>query len=481
MSDLKGLTTSLSPLISLAKEVHDSFNSSLVLLGENDSDAVLSHFKALLTTYDKYVSIEIDGEIIFLNSIEEFADIAGLTEWKITVGKSPFKTSENGVQQILFFTPKGYTDWCHYLLNLQPFSPLIDGQVVITVAGIGCSFGGKFITVCDIDADTPVTSNDSSKPYIPISDQVHRLIHVVADNTLKVDPCFFDLSWGDLDSPLAQPLKLLFVTHLAASLAQDIYVKKGELHAVLKGTKRLELPLLPIDGVCITPEMIAHLSEAVSWVYEERAETRHRLVSDRLSIDIEPLQSLVEGALNNITDAVKQARDRYGFVIMERKDAYYKELRDLLKDVRAQADLYAAKVRDLVTSLQRDFLAMLVLLGFTLLPKINQVHTVLTSPPFEIIVFFRILSGYFIVSFILQASSHCRDLSLSYKESQGWFTLIHDYTAQKEWDDNFNGPISKRKNTFYTALMVSFICYAVLALTMWYFFELYNIVKQSCP
>ncbi len=477
MTDLKGLTNSLSPLISLAKEVHDSFNSSLVLFGENAADAVLPLFKTLLVTYENYVSVEFDGDVVSSDNLQEIADIVGPVEWKITVGKSPFKTTKSGLLQIVFFTTNGYVDWCQSILGLQPLSPHIENAVVISVAGIGCSFGGKFITVRDLAEDVPEVSQDTAKPYLPTSEQVHCLIHVVSDKILKIDPRFFDLSWGELESPLAQPLKRVFVTHLAASLAQDIYLKNGELHAVLKGTKRLELPLWSVDYDNFAPAMIAHLREAVSWIYDERAETRLRLVSDRLSIDIPPQQSLVIGALNNISDAVKQARDRYGFVIMERKDAYYKELRDLLKDVRSQADLYAAKVRDLVTSLQRDVLAMLVLLGFTLLPKINQAHDSLIAPSFEMVVFFRILAGYFIVSFVLQASSHCRDLSLSYKEGHDWLTLIHDYTSQKELDDNFEKPIERRKMTFYISLTVSFVCYVGLALTTWYFFELYDLLQ----
>lgn len=477
MSDLKGLIKLLKPLIPLATEIHDPPFSSFVLTGRDEPGRVLAYLEALLASYKKYVSVELDGEEFYLEDVPEIGNISEAVEWKVIVGKSPFKTADNGLQQIPFFTTKGYMDWCNTLLNLRPIYPHIEGPVVVSVAGVGCSFGGKFITVCDIEESLPEVPTETIKPELPNSAQVHRLIHVVSDQILKVDPSFFDLSWGDLGSPMAQPLKCVFVTHLAASLAQDIYLKNGQLHAVLRGTKRLELPLLPIEGDCISPITIAHLSEAVAWVYEERAETRHRLVSDRLSIDIVPLQSLTMGVLTNITDAVKQAKDRYGFVIMERKDAYYKELRDLLKDVRSQADLYATKVRDLVTSLQRDVLAMLVLLGFTLLPKINQVHAVLTEPTFDMVVFFRILSGYFIVSFLLQSISHWRDLTLSYTEGHDWLTLIHDYTSPQELTDNFEKPLKRRKITFYVALFVSFVCYAFLAYVTWYFSDIYKLLQ----
>lgn len=477
MSDLKGLTKLIAPLITLAAEIHDPPHSSLVLTGKNESVRVLSCLEALLVSYDKYVSIVLDEEDISLENASEMRNISGTVEWKVMVGKSPFKATDNGLPQILFFTTKGYTDWCNSLLNLRPFSPHIEGPIVISVAGLGAPFGGKFITVCDIEGSPPEMPTSKIKPELPNSAQVHRLIHVVSDHVLKVDPYFFDLSWGSLESPLAQPLKCVFVTHLAASLAQDIYLKDRELYAVLRGTKRLELPLLPIEGDCLSPIVIAHLSEAVAWVYDERAETRHRLVSDRLSIDIIPHQSLIMGALHNITDAVKQARERYGFVIMERKDAYYKELRDLLKDVRSQADLYATKVRDLVISLQRDVLAMLILLGFTLLPKISQAHTVLMAPSFEMVVFFRILSGYFIVSFLLQSVSHWRDLSLSYTEGHDWLTLIHDYTSPQELKDNFEKPLKRRKFTFFAALSVSFICYGFLAFVTWNFSEIYKFLQ----
>jgi hypothetical protein len=47
-------------------------------------------------------------------------------------------------------------------------------------------------------------------------------------------------------------------------------------------------------------------------------------------------------------------------------------MRELMKDMKAQADLFAAKVRDLVASLTRDILGVLVFIGFSFIGKFDQ-------------------------------------------------------------------------------------------------------------
>ena len=49
--------------------------------------------------------------------------------------------------------------------------------------------------------------------------------------------------------------------------------------------------------------------------------------------------------MNTIERNYEQAKERYSFVMLERRDAYAKELAILLKDLKQQSELYSAKLR----------------------------------------------------------------------------------------------------------------------------------------
>lgn len=467
MIDLEVLSENLAPLFDKANEILES-TFSLDLEGHDATGDTLVCFRMLLTNYPRIISIDIDKERVSLQDITEPTSPLTSIDWCLHVGKKILNKTESGEHRIVFFTKAGFLQWCEQVEPLRTADSLHQGRTMIAVAGFTMSFGGPQLTVCGLNLPPSVVPTER-KPGLPDSRQVHELIHIISDQVLKVNPRLFELSWGAVDCELALPIQRLFVAQLAACLAQDVFVKDGKLYAILRGTKRLELPLLPDTNLTYDFQVIDRIANAVAWVYEERAETRHRLLSDRLSIDIDPSNSLVEGLFANISEALKQAKERYGFVVMERKDAYYKELRDLLKDVRVQADLYAAKVRDLVSSLFRDTLAVLVLIGFTLLPKFDSKQIVTAPFSLEVEIFFRILAGYFILSFLLQAFSHVRDLSLSWEESNHWLTLIRDYTSPYELEVNFKKPLKRRQHTFWFALAVSGICYTLLFIASWNF------------
>lgn len=68
----------------------------------------------------------------------------------------------------------------------------------------------------------------------------------------------------------------------------------------------------------------------------------------------------------------------------------YNEMRELMKDMKAQADLFAAKVRDLVASLTRDILGILVFIGFSFIGKfdLKDLESLLLSNALSLVVKF---------------------------------------------------------------------------------------------
>ena len=442
----------------------------LTVEGESLSGAV----KAALQQIDSLArQLGIDAPTVMISgaavdTAELASDAFDDEPWTLVFGKSPLAQkmcARDDENTLLFFTTEGFLEWVG---RIDPFQypgknePDLARPTTIRVNGLTTAFGGPFLWVL------PPAEQASSVPTNKLPDQsdVHGLIHTNAVKPLRVCPSAYALTWGDIGSPAAKPLIRLSACVLAACLAQELKHTDDGYDATLRGTKRLSLPLYDSRQE-ISAEALFQLAEAVCWVYEERPETRLRLVMDRLSIDIEHGQTLLAGAEKYLAVALQQARDSYTFVILDRKDAYHKEVRELMKDMKSQADLYASKVRDLVSSLTRDILSVLVFIGFSFIGKFDQrnLHALLESTELSLLV--KFLAGYLLLSCVLQFSSHLRDASLAYEESRTWLDVLQHYSSRSDKQDRFLTPIDRRRVTLFFAMGIVGFIYATLVLITW--------------
>lgn len=368
---------------------------------------------------------------------------------------------------VLFFSVQGVNTW---LKSLDPFvqdstfDPNFSGPTTIRVVGLEHSFGGPLLWVLPATSSIPADINITSLPEFSA---VHSLIHINSDRLMLVCPKGWALTWGGLDQALAKQFGRLSVMVLSACLVQEIKLADNQIVATLRGTKLISLPLTPTGDEVQILSLMKTLIDAVEWVYAERAETRLKLITDRLSMDIQSDQTLLSGMRLYLTEALKQARDSYSFVILERKDAYHKEMRELMKDMKAQADLYAAKVRDLVSSLTRDILGVLVFIGFSFIGKFDQSHLQEMLASAELSLLMKFLAGYLVLSCILQLLTNWRDANLSYSESQKWLSVLQNYTSRVENKERFIEPLDKRKRTLYLVMFVIGALYVMLAILVW--------------
>ena len=114
-----------------------------------------------------------------------------------------------------------------------------------------------------------------------------------------------------------------------------------------------------------------------------------------------------------------QAKERYGYILLDRQDAYVKELRLALKEFKSQADLYVSKQRTLISNLMRDVLAGLLLVGFTLFTKFTEIEK-LKGHEGIINAIFKGLAAYFIISSLMQVVNDIIDMVLSNRELRYW-------------------------------------------------------------
>ncbi|MDP2102684.1 MAG: hypothetical protein Q8J59_11645 [Methylotenera sp.] len=445
----------------------------ITILGDSLDQAIADE---LINIHKCTLALEIDspvfissGDPIDVNDRDDYSDFFN-ESWSIILGKTALINKlpvRENAQIVIFFSTQRFSNW---LLTLDPFTknserdPDFSEPVTIYVNGLQESFGGPSIWVMPIGAEKPV---DIKETKLPESSDVHSLIHINSDCLMSVCPKGWALNWGNMEQPEAKKFAYLSAMVLSACLVQELKRTENNLVVTLRGTKLIS-PVLNAKGyeedvVSFLPTLI----ETVEWVYSEREETRLKLITDRLSIDISQEQTLLSGMKMYLAEALKQARDSYSFVILERKDAYHKEMRELMKDMKAQADLYAAKVRDLVSSLTRDILGVLVFLGFSFIGKFDDDRLKVLLSSGELSLLMKFMAGYLVLSLILQLATHWRDAHLSYSESKKWLSVLQNYTSRDDNQQRFTAPIDQRRSTFFIAMIITSVLYLLLALLIW--------------
>lgn len=426
-------------------------------------------------------NLRVDGESCNqadLSTLAAAEPIDWPANWQLTLDKSRLLDSVRPVDEAyIFLTLPAFLQWSERLSPLNRGTMELTGEhTYLFVQGLSAGFGGPRLAVLPITA--PLKPPPENCLNLPSEADVLKVVHVISGYQLLMDPTAIALTWGDRNQAAARSFRRLSAMVAGLSIVQDVYARNSEIQVVLRGTRRVELPLADNEFEDVTSKELDQIYTAAEWVFAEREETRHKLLTDRLSIDIRDETSLLTALRSYLAVALKQAKERYGFVILDRKDAYHKELRDLMKDVRAQADLYAAKVRDLVSALSRDTLAVLFMIGVSLVAraKSNAIEELLSST--EVQIFFKVLAGYFVVSIVLQGASHWRDISLAKKEGSDWHTLTREYVPQGTFQTYFEDPRKRRHRFFMTALLVCALIYACLAYLSWNIATVYETVLK---
>lgn len=388
--------------------------------------------------------------------------------WRFSLNKDNFINSEpfgtEDIKQVLFCNGEAFNKWASG--DVHPFifdGKLFHGQkpLKIFVSGLKDSFGGPRLAVC------PTQPVDLPKEWLgslglPSDNMLRTHIHVAAPFDARLEPAAFLLNWGAINSQAAEPFRRLCVTSLAACLTQDFFDVD---RVILNGTKRLQLPLIKKEDSVPSAIQLRALLNAVEWAFSENPETRVLLLVDRLSLDISASESFVAGICNDIESALDHARNKYRFVILERKNEHAKELASLQKDIRIHTDAFAEKVRGLLNGLLRDVLAALLLLGVGLFAKFIKDINVLNTA--EAGLLFKAFSLYFLISIFLQGCVQLRDISLSKKEILYWANITRNHMGKEEVETHIDEAISPRRINYYLQGGIIALIYVCLSLLAW--------------
>lgn len=412
--------------------------------------------------------LRIDGEIATPDDLS-----AGVGKsWSMAMGTkiiaATLAARENEDTR-LFCTVEGFNAWAQ---QLSPFNlshggkePNLLSLVTIRVFGLHEGFGNDSLWILPCEA----AQFDAKKGVnLPDDESIQRLIHVISpEKSTLISPRTWVLNWGDLNDSSAEPFLRNSCLVLAVCLSHDVRVSDAGIRVTIRGSKSHTIGLWQSNNNLPWRSLQTRLIEVVSWVYEERSETRLKLIADRLGVDINPDECWLTSLHRHMKAAFRQAKDGYGFVILDRKDAYFKEMREVMKDMKSQADLYAAKVRDLTTSLTRDILGVIVFLGFSFIGKFDREKISELLSSVELSLLLKVLCFYLLFSCVLQISSHWRDANLTRAEGMHWLEVLRNYTSSEDSKSNFLEPLANRWRTLMVAMVVSVFSYLFLFFSLW--------------
>lgn len=376
--------------------------------------------------------------------------------WKITLSKDDIvkKLSDVADDTRLFFSQGAFFSFLEHLDPFQKDSHCYDSETrLFLVNGLDQPLGGENFYATGINSSFP-----DLETTLPSSDDVHNLVHVNTTESVRVCPRSISLNSTGSKFDDIPNLKRSIAKLLAACLLQELRTVDGIEKVTVKGSKK-QIADLSNGSEKVSNELLDELNKAVIWVYEERSETRLQLIMDRLSLDMKDSDSYLVSLEKYLERALEQAKDSYAFVILDRKDDYHKEVRDLIKDMRTQADLYATKTRSLVGSLARDTLGILVFLSFSFMARAQriEIEPLLTNNTMSLIL--NVMSIYLFVSILLQILVYMRDDYLTQLENQHWLKVLQNYTRTDDQQENFLEPIEKRRKTFRFAMYVIALLY----------------------
>lgn len=385
--------------------------------------------------------------------LEDLTDYVGTeASWRIHINKQRLERKGNCIC-LFFYDIESFRHWAD---STNPFSNdnLFNSNICcIQVNNLGCRIVGDNFIVSDTLDSVPVGGNDVLDNKI--------LTHLRNYDTSKViKPSKHIIVESDVNS-ISELFYKRAIHVMLLALCDEVYPGK----VILNGVRRIELNLkeeshaIPNDMV----EIHNLLKDVLEWVYltDERQELRHKLLIDRLTLDISLSEDYYTGALKVIRYAFEQAKERYSYAIYDRANQYQKELKELLKDLKTIGEAYSSKLRNIINHFSRDFLAALLTIGITLFSRYNDLNNLSSLGVLDYV--FTAFAIYLTISIVIQVLSDVSDLKATEKEFDYWKKVTREYMSNNDFDNHKKNTIGKRKTKFWYHYIIVVILYLGLA------------------
>lgn len=450
-------------ILSGASKSHSESWSHLDFAGEYNSRLSKNFFGELYDMFSFYgmesaIGFKLDGEKVDKSEFTEELCDGGV--WGVHINKLVWLdiVDENDIAHTFFYYINSFIDW---IKNSSPFDedyPLNKHHFHIIVNGLQNSFGGPNFIVNNSD----FINNDLIKNYVfPTSNIIETSIRITCNSEYIVAPIKHIVTNGCVDS-VSQFFYRNAIKVLLASIGNEITKEK---RIAIKGYRCI---VVEIGGdsfdINILDKYQRNLLDVVKWIYEseETCILKKKLFVERISLDLDTQISLFDGLQPILSDASSQAKEQYSYAIYDRKDAYQKELKEILKDIKNVTDLLSLKIRNILGNLLRDVLAALILIGITLFSKVHEIENLSDNQLISYV--FKAFGIYFISSVILQSIFDYIDIKRSIKELDCWKNVTRSYITSSRFDEYKSQTIGKRFHNMVPFYLVIVLLYIVISI-----------------
>lgn len=455
------LFNKIGGLAAIAAEMEETW-VSLSLSGQYKLQYSKTLFSELNEALDQLgkarcITYRMGNAVVTLEELQE--SLVDDVQWSVGINKQAFMGNGEEICNF-FFDSDSFRRWAD---STDPFSagnPLNSHKSKIEVNGLQTAFGGPNFLVSGNLGDFP---NDRRIAYE--HDRLKSVLRQFTETTREIYPEKHYISFGDVDVN-SRPFFRNSLMCFSVALSDELYGDK----VVLRGIRRLEFSLqtpLYQDGQMSQAQET--LCDAFSWVFcgDNRYELRHKLLIDRLTLDLPLDQSYYEGIIPLIGHALQQANERYNYAFFERSSEYQKELQQFLKELHELCDSYSTKVRSLLGSFLRDALAGFLTVAITIFARVRDLEKLDSGNVLNYI--FCAYGIYLVISCLSQVIVDWKDLQLSEGEIDYWKSVSRGYMREQDFEVHKKETVKKRKTLAirqYWYVCILYIAFAVFSFSV---------------
>ncbi|WP_133120266.1 MULTISPECIES: hypothetical protein [Pseudoalteromonas] len=380
-----------------------------------------------------FLKLRWEGEL--QDDWSEFGRIPDDGNCKAVIRKKDILESEastdipDRTHQMLFLSQDFYLNWLQKLTSemFSKDSCLNKSDSTVIWLGFGdLQIQGQRLCIISLGRQSSSIFKNNDSIAIPSSADIKAQTHFVGQAETICEPLNYRLP-NDIEiCALTQPFFNAYEQLLGVALSKEFL---GSNDIIISGIKRLNMKLVDENHSCDLSQLTI-LESVVSWVYEERIQVRLLLVMDRLSLDLVDNTSLIPSVYTHLSNALDQAKDKYEFVIKDRKEAHAKELSDFQKDIKLATDGYSKSTNDLVSGLFKDALSAIFFLAIMLFSRLIGKEELLDSENIHWL--FKILSGYLLVGPLIRIYFERQSLILTLSDLLHWKDTTRNHISHKD-------------------------------------------------
>lgn len=405
-------------------------------------------------------------------SIDELHDsLVDGAQWFLNINKQSFMGGGNEICNF-FYDLAAFKHWAEQTDPFSSSNPFNNHACKIVVNGLQSSFVGPNFFVSSKMDDI---LNEKKLEYN--HDYLKSVLRQFTKSKKEICPEKHYVSFGEVND-YSLPFYRNSLKCLSIALCDELYEDK----IVLRGLRRLEFDLgIPkFDNVQMIQAQES-LIKAFCWIYDDdsRYELRHKLLMDRLTLDMPIKQSYYEGVVALVDHALQQAKERYNYAFLERSDEHQRELQQFLKELQELCDSYSTKVRSLLSNFLRDALAGFLTVSITIFAQVGDLEKLDTGKVLTYI--FSVYGVYLLISCLVQTIVDWKDLNLSESEIDYWKKVSREYMSGEDFDNHKKGTIEKRKKWAIRQYVCMGILYVLLAVFSFCVPSLWNRLSSSAP